>query len=146
MMTLDDILRSKGTDVYKTTPGTTLHEVVDQLVARNCGSLVVCDPDQPSRMIGIITERDILRACRAGRKPLDRVTTQDAMTTEVVTAALDDSVEKIMGMMTEKRIRHMPVVDNAGQLAGMISIGDVVKAQHDLLTIENHYLKNYIQG
>ena len=146
MMTLDDILRTKGADVFKTTPDTTLHEVVDQLVARNCGSLVVCDPDQPTRMVGIITERDILRACRAGRKSLDHVMTGDAMSTDVVTAAPDDSVEKIMGMMTQNRIRHMPVVDGDGQLAGMISIGDVVKAQHDLLTVENHYLKNYIQG
>jgi CBS domain-containing protein len=146
MTTLQDILRGKGSDVFTTAPESTLHEVVDQLVARNCGSLVVCAPDDPGRMIGIITERDILRACRAGRKPLDQVKTADAMSTTVITASPSDSVEQVMGLMTENRIRHMPVLDDVGNLAGMISIGDVVKAQHDRLTMENHYLKNYIQS
>ena len=57
----------------------------------------------------------------------------------------DDSVEDTMGLMTERRIRHLPIVED-GQLVGLVSIGDVVKMQHDRLTMENHYLKSYLQG
>ena len=67
------------------------------------------------------------------------------MTEDVITGAPDDNVNKIMGIMTVHRIRHLPILLD-GQLAGMISIGDIVKAQHNQLTMENHYLKSYIQG
>ena len=96
-------------------------------------------------MLGIITERDILRACARYRQSLEQLTVAEVMTHDVVTGAPGDSVEDTMGLMTEKRIRHLPVMDG-GHLLGIISIGDVVKAQHDQLTMENHYLKNYIHG
>ena len=96
-------------------------------------------------MVGIISERDILRAFASGTGSLDQLQTEQFMTSKVFTGELDDSVETIMGLMTEKRIRHLPVLKN-GKLSGIISIGDVVKAQHDHLTMENHYLKNYIQS
>ena len=67
------------------------------------------------------------------------------MTRDVTTGSPDDSVEDTMGLMTELRIRHLPVVED-GQLVGLVSIGDVVKMQHDQLTMENHYLKSYLQG
>ena len=67
------------------------------------------------------------------------------MSSNLVTGTPDDSVEEIMGLMTDRRIRHLPVIDD-GQLAGLISIGDVVKAQHQRLSVENHYLKSYIQS
>jgi CBS domain-containing protein len=67
------------------------------------------------------------------------------MTTRVVTGNTGSSIEDTMGLMTEKRIRHLPVVEEE-RLVGIISIGDIVKAQHAELTAENHYLKNYIQG
>ncbi len=67
------------------------------------------------------------------------------MTTDVVFASPHDSVEETMGLMTEKRIRHLPVLESE-DLVGIISIGDIVKAQHDALTMENHYLKSYLQG
>jgi CBS domain-containing protein len=67
------------------------------------------------------------------------------MTTQVITGRADDSVADTMGLMTDNRIRHLPLVEN-NELIGLISIGDVVKAQHNHLTAENHYLKNYIHG
>jgi CBS domain-containing protein len=96
-------------------------------------------------MVGIITERDILRCCAARRMPLDACRVEDTMTGDVVTGKPGDSVEDTMGLMTEKRIRHLPILED-GRLCGLISIGDVVKAQHRIMAIENQYLKTYIQG
>ena len=143
-MTLEEILRSKGTEVYTISPDATLSDVVQTLVTRNCGSLVVCRDDDSLAMIGIITERDILRACAAHRGSLDRVRVIEVMTGNLVTGRLRDEVEVVMGVMTRERIRHLPVVEE-GRLMGLVSIGDIVKAQHDRLTMENHYLKEYIQ-
>lgn len=142
-MTLDDILRVKGTAVLTISPNCTLQEVADTLVRHNVGSLVVCDAED--QLCGIITERDILRACVSKRAPLASVRVADAMSRKPVTAGIHDDVESAMGRMTEHRIRHLPVLDS-GRLVGLISIGDVVKAQHDALTMENHYLKNYLHG
>jgi len=144
-MTLRDILRNKGTAVYTTTPDATLRDVVERLMQFNCGSLVVVESAGSRRMLGIITERDILKASAARRAPLDEVTVGASMSTNVVAASQDDPVPVIMGLMTKNRFRHMPVIED-GELVGIISIGDVVKAQHDALTTENHYLKTYITG
>jgi CBS domain-containing protein len=141
-MQLKEILELKGDVVHTIGPRETLADVVRKLVAWNCGSLVVCDGD---RMVGIITERDILRASADLSQPLEAVAVESRMTAEVVTGTPDDRVQDVMGLLTEKRIRHLPVLQD-GRLVGMISIGDVVKAQHDRLTMENHYLKNYIQS
>lgn len=143
-MILQDILRVKGTDVYSISPDASLADVVQLLVAHNCGSLVVTASEDSTKIAGIITERDILRACASG-KPLSETTVRSVMTENVITGSLDDPVSDIMGTMTDHRIRHLPVIQD-GRLVGIISIGDVVKAQHDHVTAENHYLKNYIQG
>ncbi len=144
-MTLHEILLNKGTAVHTIHPTATLDSVARTLVARNCGSLVVTDSDASAPMLGIITERDVLRACAARRAPLDKIRVGEAMTSDVTVGSPDDSVEEIMGLMTRLRIRHLPVIDG-GRLVGIISIGDIVKAHHDRLTMENHYLMSYIQG
>jgi len=141
-MKLRDILRVKGSDVFSTSPTTKLPAVIDKLVQCNCGSLVVKEDD---RTIGIITERDILRACSERHNSLAEVQVREYMSAELLTGKPDDAVENVMGVMTKNRVRHMPVMEQ-GKLIGIISIGDVVKAQHDLLSVENHYLKNYIQS
>jgi CBS domain-containing protein len=147
-MTLQDILHNKGTRVMTISSDSTLDDAVQMLVQHNIGSLVVCDrPDCTSAdaMIGIVTERDILRACATNRGQLTTQTVAEVMTRDVCTSSPSDSVEDVMGLLTERRIRHLPVIDN-GKLVGMISIGDVVKAQHDSLSMENHYLRSYIHG
>lgn len=141
-MTIRDILALKGTYVYSTTPDESLQRVVELLVENNCGSLIVYDSRELNRMVGIITERDIMRACAAGRS-LHSTKVADVMTRNVVTGAAEDSVEDTMGLMTRRRVRHLPVLQGP-HLAGVISIGDVVKAQHDSLSAENHHLKSYI--
>lgn len=150
-MTLRDILHAKGHVVHTIGSDATLDNVVQTLVKHNCGSLVVCDPPPAAerrnkpRMVGIITERDILRACAAKGGNLSGTRVADTMTREVATGSPDDSVEDTMGLMTNRRIRHLPVLEQ-GELVGLISIGDVVKMQHDQLSMENHYLKNYLHG
>lgn len=142
-MRLREILINKGSNVHTIEPSSTLANVVDKLVENNCGSLVVIEDD---RMVGIVTERDILRACASKSQTLEEIRIADVMTVDVISGSPDDSVNDTMGLMTDNRIRHLPVLDDDGQLAGLISIGDVVKAQHDSLSMENHYLKSYIQS
>jgi CBS domain-containing protein len=145
-MSLQEILQHKGSRVFSIPPHATLAEVVQKLVKLNCGSLVVCEESDCTHMLGIVTERDILKACAAGKMPLENYRVQDIMTAELVTCFPSDSVADAMGVMTDRRIRHLPVVDDDGKLVGIVSIGDLVKHQHNQLTMENHYLKSYIHG
>ncbi len=140
-MKLRSILRGKEQVVHSISPTDTLGSAVDKLVSNNCGALIVLEN---GRMAGIISERDVLRACAELKAPLD-ATVADRMTTELVTATPDDDVEHVMGLMTNHRIRHLPILDGE-DLAGVISIGDIVKSQYDELSRENQLLKKYIQG
>jgi CBS domain-containing protein len=144
-MILQDILHKKGTTVHTIRPQATLDELVRTLVERNCGSLVVTQSDSSAPMLGIITERDVLRACAEHPGRFGQVSVADVMSIDVTIGSPSDSVEDTMGVMTEQRIRHMPVIER-GRLVGIVSIGDIVKAHHDNLTMENHYLKTYIAG
>lgn len=144
-MFLRDILNAKGPVVHTIDADASLEEVVQQLVRHNCGSLVVYDKSSSQRMVGIITERDILRAFAARKTALSKRKVSDAMSANLVVGSPGDSVEDTMGLMTNKRIRHLPVVED-DELLGLVSIGDIVKMQHDQLTMENHYLKSYLQS
>jgi CBS domain-containing protein len=141
-MILRDILNVKGRHVLSISPDATIAQAVEKLVANRCGALVVCKGE---RMVGIVSERDVLRTLSEVATSLDEVTVEDRMTSSVVTGTPEDNVNDTMGLLTNNRIRHLPVLED-GKLAGVISIGDVVKAQYDHLTMENHYLKNYIQS
>lgn len=146
-MTLFDILKVKGTIVYTIGPEATLQEAAEELVRRNVGSLLVCQRDAQAgeKLLGILTERDILHVCASGRDMLSTLAVQDVMTTRVITASPEDFVEDVMGLLTDRRIRHLPVVSD-GRLVGVVSIGDIVKAQHDRLALENHFMRSYISG
>ena len=141
-MNLRQILARKGSDVFTISPDATLADVVDSLVEHNCGSLVVVERGE---IVGIITERDLLRANHARRGLMSDLIVRDHMTQRLVSATPDDEVPSVMGLLTERRVRHLPILEN-GRLVGLISIGDVVKAQFDALELENHYLKTYIQS
>ena len=141
-MTIRTILQTKGNQVFTTEPQEKLSVVVKQVVYHRCGSLLVCRGEE---LVGIITERDILRASATEGYNLETATVAELMTTDLVTGTPDDSISETMGLLTERRIRHLPILED-GKLAGIISIGDVVKAQYAKLSIENHYLKSYIQG
>jgi CBS domain-containing protein len=141
-MKIQDILIVKGHGVHTITPQDTLADVVQKLVSNNCGSLVVMENEQ---MVGIITERDILRACAVNHRSLDERRVCDHMSSKLVTGLPEDDVGEIMGLLTQHRIRHLPI-QKEGKLMGLISIGDVVKAQFDQLCTENYFLKEYIQS
>ncbi len=141
-MLLKDILATKGTAVLTIQDTASLSDVVQELVKHNIGSLIVCAGET---MMGIITERDILKAVAQADIDLLRTPVRERMSVHLITAAPDDEVETVMGLMTQRRFRHLPVLEN-GKLAGMISIGDLVKAHHALMAIENQQLRTYIQS
>ncbi|MGD9634685.1 MAG: CBS domain-containing protein [Pirellulales bacterium] len=143
-MRLRDILDQKSHVVRTISSHATCDDVVTELVRFNIGSLIVRDSvDGP--VLGIITERDVLKAQAANRVPLTQLPINRFMTRDLITARPDDDITVAMGLMTAHRVRHLPVIE-AGLLYGMLSIGDVVKAQHDELVIENHHMRSYIQG
>jgi CBS domain-containing protein len=145
-MTLQEILTVKGSAVFSISPEATLVEVVRQLTDHKIGALLVCHADAAGgeRLLGIITERDLLHCYASGKSNFAEIAVREVMTEKLITAAPSDTVEEIMGVMTERRIRHIPVLAE-GRLAGMVSIGDLLKAQHDRLAVENRYMRDYIQ-
>ncbi|MHB8900733.1 MAG: CBS domain-containing protein [Thermoguttaceae bacterium] len=145
-MTLADILKAKGSVVYTIGRDATLDQAISRLIDHNIGSLMVCkrDVEQGECLEGIITERDILHAC-SSRSGYNLATTRvgEVMSTDLVTGSPSDAVETVMGLMTQRRMRHLPVLSN-GRLVGLVSMGDIVKAQHDHLALENRFMKDYI--
>src|SRR5882762_1802299 len=104
-MLLQEILRHKGSVIHTIRPDATLDDVVQTLVRHNCGSLIVSAGDASSPMLGIITERDILRACAGRVAPLDQLRVREVMTENLAVGSPNDSVEDTMGTMTNRRIR-----------------------------------------
>jgi CBS domain-containing protein len=155
-MLLQDILNAKGSTVYWIAPQATLADAVRELVDHRVGALLVGEPDPAGgqRLVGILSERDLLYAhagkrghldagAAAGKCPWMECKVADLMTSELITASPADSVEQIMALLTTKRIRHLPVLAE-GRVVGIVSIGDIVKAQHAHLAVENRFMKDYI--
>jgi CBS domain-containing protein len=143
-MHVHNILRTKGTAVATIAPDATLADATAALRDHGVGALVVSRDG--TRINGIISERDVVRALAAhGASSLGR-DVASAMSTNVTTCRGSDTCDQLMAMMTERRIRHLPVVGDDGGLAGIISIGDVVKARVGQLESENHQLHDYIQA
>ncbi len=141
-MNVEVILGTKGRDVATITQRASLADAAAELRDRGVGALVVSDDGR--HIDGIVSERDIVRALAAhGAATLGRTVTS-AMSPTVVTCRTDDSVDELMSSMTDRRIRHLPVVDDSGLLAGIISIGDVVKARVGELKTENEKLTEYM--
>ena len=141
-MLLKEIIQSKGSDVHGIEPTASLDDVVQTLVENNCGSLVVRDGD---RLVGIISERDILRVTAAKVGPLESLSVTDFMITDLITGTPESTINEAMDLMTNNRIRHLPVLKE-GKLVGIVSIGDLVKSHRRELSVENHMLKEYIQS
>jgi CBS domain-containing protein len=136
------ILGTKGAAVITITDGVSLADAAMTLRDNKVGALVVSNDGQ--HIDGILSERDVVRAlANHGASALGRPVSS-AMSTEVVTCRAEDAVESLMLSMTERRIRHLPVVDDDGALGGVISIGDVVKARLGQLETENQQLYDYI--
>ena len=139
-MFVSDILAEKGSLVFSTSPQTTVAQVADQLSARRVGSVLVL---RDNEVVGVISERDLVRAMAQHGAAALAMEAQQIMTTEVVACDLDDTIEQVMATMTRGRFRHLPVIRH-GELLGLVSIGDVVKARLTETQVEAEALKAYI--
>jgi CBS domain-containing protein len=142
-MKIYTILSSKGRNVYTVRPSATLKEAVVLLSQHHIGALVVTDDAGALR--GILSERDVIRVAAERADVLD-LEVGEVMTREVVTGLPQDDVMSVVNTMTERRFRHLPIVDE-GRLVGIISIGDVLKAQRDqylgeIDTLEAQFMAN----
>ncbi len=140
-MTLNDVLQSKPGGVITVPASMDLLEAINTMCDRKVGALLVKGSDD--ELLGIATERDILRFCSANKGQLQGAVVNDAMTRELVVATPYTSVDEAMTLMTKHHFRHLPVLEN-GLPVGMISIGDLVKAQLTDITVEATYLREYI--
>jgi CBS domain-containing protein len=140
-MSVEQILAGKGTDVVTIEPDRTLADAANCLAQRRIGAVVVVDGS--GAVQGIISERDVVRAVsEAGAEALS-APVSSRMTSEVVTCLPTSSIDEIMGLMTKGKFRHIPVLDG-GRLAGIVSIGDVVKQRLADIESEHQALRNYI--
>lgn len=140
-MTLNDVLQNKPGGVITIPASMDLLEAINTMCERKVGALLVKAGD--GSLHGIATERDILRYCSSSKGNLQGAVVEDAMTRQLIVASPDTSVDEAMTLMTEHRFRHLPVLEN-GIPIGMISIGDLVKAQLTDITVEASYLREYI--
>ena len=141
-MLVSQILRAKGDAVFTVTPEDTVGQVAELLHSRRVGALVVMQGD---RVAGIVSERDIVRAVTGGDEKVTARPVSAYMTADVVFAGPGETVDSLLSRMTDRRIRHLPVVQ-AGRLVGIVSIGDLVKWKISEVEAEADGLKAYIAG
>lgn len=139
-MLISDILRRKGTDVVTIPADATVAELIASLAEHKIGALVVVEG---TRTVGIVSERDVVRRLHREGGDILRLPVSQLMTTDVISCRPEDSVDEIGAAMTERRIRHMPVLAD-GELAGIVTIGDVVAARIADLEQTRGQLESYI--
>jgi len=139
-MLVSQILRAKGDAVFTVTPQDSLASVAALLHSRRVGALVVLDQD---RVVGIVSERDVVRAVAEGGGAILAKPVSSCMTRDVVYAQPGESIDSLLERMTDRRIRHLPVCKDE-RLLGIISIGDLVKWKISEVEAEAHTLKAYI--
>lgn len=135
------ILKAKGREVHSVRPDTTLEEAARVLADRGIGCLVVAE--RPGEMVGILSERDIVREIALGGAGRLKSHVADAMTSAVYSCRLSDTIDQLLGEMTARRHRHIPVIEN-GTLIGLVSIGDVVKLRLAEAEMETAAMRAYI--
>jgi len=140
---VSDLIKRKGSAVTTAPPETTVATLLDLLAEHRIGAVVV---SADGGVDGIVSERDVVRALRTAGPALLDAPISTVMTADVVVTGPGDTVEEMMRVMTERRIRHVPVVTDGGRMAGIISIGDVVKSRIDELEADRDQLIGYIQS
>jgi len=139
-MRVADIIRKKGASVVTVSPTASIAELVGILEANRIGAAVVVDGEE---VVGIVSERDVVRRLVVSQDLSDPVSA--IMSTRLVWCGMEDDLRELAQTMTERRIRHLPVVVE-GRLAGIVSIGDVVKNRLDELEAERDHLAGYVHG
>jgi CBS domain-containing protein len=140
--TIDAILNQKSGDIWSVSPDETVYDAVKMMADKNVGALVVMEAEQ---LVGIISERDYTRKVMLRGKRSRETMVREIMSTDLKTVDPKESVDDCLRFMTEKRVRHLPVVDN-GHLRGVISIGDLVKHVISVQSATLQQLENYISG
>jgi len=140
-MKIEEILKEKGVCVFCVSLEASVAEAIKKLNEHNIGSLVVLD--EKTEICGILTERDILRNFK--KCAHDKPKVKEVMTKNPIIGFTGDDVDKAMKIMTNNRIRHLPIMEDR-KLVGIISIGDLLKSMHDHQEVEIRYLTNYISG
>lgn len=141
-MLIRDVVSSKGSLVVTVGPDETVLQVARVLVLNAIGSVLVV---RGADLLGILTERDVLRLAAVDPASLATTRAAEAMTADVVVGLADDDIAYGLAIMTNNRVRHLPVLDR-GRLAGIVSIGDLVNASLTDLQAENRWLRDYMQG
>jgi CBS domain-containing protein len=137
---LYEILEEKGGDVLGIDGGASVFEAVQKMVERNTGSLLVTEGGE---ITGIVTERDYLRRVTLEGRAERETAVREIMSSPLIVASPQTTVDECMALMTDRRIRHVPVVEE-GKVVGLVSIGDLVKFKSKLQTFEIQYLTDYI--
>ena len=140
-MNVSTILKDKGNSVVTTTPTASVLETVKTLASKRIGAIVVLDNAQ--RVVGIVSERDIIRVLAASGPTVLTASVADIMTRNVITCSITDTIDQIMQSMTTGRFRHLPVVEK-DRLVGVVSIGDIVKHHVAEVELEASALRDYI--
>jgi CBS domain-containing protein len=140
-MRIADLLRHKGSEVASVLPELSVSGLIEDLARANVGAMVVVDAS--GALVGIVSERDVVRRLNERGAELLHAPVSEIMTTSVVTCGSGEGVDSLAAIMTERRIRHMPVVDG-GQLVGIVSIGDVVRSRIQQLESDREQLESYI--
>jgi CBS domain-containing protein len=142
MKTVRDLLKQKGSTVWSVAPDCTVYAALQLMAEKNIGALLVLEADRP---VGIFSERDYARQVILKGKASKDTPVREVMTSRVVFVRLEQNIEECMALMTDKRFRHLPVLEE-GQLAGLLSIGDVVKAVISEKDFLIEQLANYISS
>jgi CBS domain-containing protein len=137
---ISDVLKNKGSGVLTVAPDMTVSDLLAVLATRNIGAMVVVDPDGP---VGIVSERDVVRKLHEFGVDLLGRPISEIMTAHMITCTPADSVDSLSALMTTNRVRHVPVMQD-GRLAGIVSIGDVVKTRMEELQVQQEHLEAYI--
>ena len=142
-MRISEVVQGKGAAVVTTTPATTVAGLLALLAEKGIGSVVISEDG--SAIVGIVSERDVVRQLHASGPGVLDAPVSSIMTAEVITIRHDDDLESVARTMTDHRVRHLPVIDDDDRLVGLVSIGDIVKARIDHLQSERDQLMAYIQ-
>jgi CBS domain-containing protein len=139
---VSEILRGKGTDVLKIDASATVFDAIKKIVDKNVGSILVTEGEE---VVGIMTERDYLRKIAVLGRTSHETLVSEIMTAPLVYVTPETTIEESMAIMTDRRIRHLPVVEDE-DVVGIISIGDLVKFQSREQSFQIQYLTDYISG
>lgn len=143
MTKIKEVLEKKAVEVIWVRPSDTVYDAIHQMVNHNIGAVLVVSEEE--KLVGIFTERDILKECVRRSDKLKTTSIESVMTTDLIIGLPGDDVDYIMGIMTENKVRHIPILKDK-HIMGIVSIGDLVKFQLHDAHYENRYLKEYIMG